>query len=71
MKISARNSIPGTVKYIKLGPVSAEVTINVASGIDIVAVISTASAAELKLKVGAKAFAVIKASSVMVGVEHA
>ena len=71
MKISARNSIPGTVKNIKLGPVSAEVTINVANGIDIVSVISTASADELKLKVGSKAFAVIKASSVMVGVEHA
>ena len=51
MKISARNSIPGTVKNIKLGPVSAEVTINVANGIDIVAVISTALADELKLKV--------------------
>ena len=71
MKISARNSIPGTITKLKLGPVSAEVTINVGSGIDIVSVISTASAEELKLKVGAKAFAVIKASSVMVGVEHA
>ena len=71
MKLSARNSIPGAVKNIKLGPVSAEVTINVARGIDIVAVISTASAEELKLTVGSKAFAVIKASSVMVGVEHA
>ncbi len=42
MKISARNNIPGTVSQIKLGPVSAEVTINVAPGTDIVAVISTA-----------------------------
>jgi molybdopterin-binding protein len=71
MKISARNSVPGKVTHIKLGPVSAEVTINIAPGIDIVAVISTASAEELKLKVGVPAFAVIKASSVMVGVEHA
>ncbi len=71
MKISARNSIPGTITKMKLGPVSAEVTINVANGIDIVSVISTASAEELKLKVGAKAFAVVKASSVMVGIEHA
>jgi molybdopterin-binding protein len=71
MKISARNSIPGTVTNIKLGPVSAEVTVNVAPGIDIVSVISTASAQELKLAVGSRAYAVIKASSVMVGVEHA
>jgi molybdopterin-binding protein len=70
MKISARNNIPGTVAHLKLGPVSAEVTINVAPGIDIVAVISTASAEDLKLKVGSPAFAVIKASSVMVGAEH-
>ena len=71
MKISARNSIPGMVTNIKLGPVSTEVTINVAQGLDIIAVISTGAAEELKLKVGAKAYAVIKASSVMVGVEHA
>ena len=71
MRLSARNSIPGKITNIKLGPVSAEVTINVAPGIDIVSVISTASADDLKLKVGAPAFAVIKASSVMVGVDHA
>jgi len=70
MKISARNSIPGMVTNIKLGPVSTEVTINVAQGLDMVAVISTASAQELKLKVGTKAYAVIKATSVMVGVDH-
>ncbi len=71
MKISARNNIAGTITHVKLGPVSAEVTINVAPGIDIVSVISTASAEDLELKVGTRAFAVIKASSVMVGVEHA
>jgi molybdopterin-binding protein len=71
MKISARNNIPGTVTAVKVGPVSAEVTINVAPGIDIVSVISAASVAALNLKVGARAYAVIKASSVMVGVDHA
>ena len=71
MKISARNNIPGTITSVKVGPVSAEVTINVAPGIDIVSVISAASVAALDLKVGAHAFAVIKASSVMVGVDHA
>ena len=71
MKISARNNIPGTVTNVKLGPVSAEVTINVSPGIDIVSVISAASADQLKLKAGVKAYAVIKASSVMVGVDHA
>ena len=70
MRISARNTIPGTIGKVKVGPVSAEVTINVAPGIDIVSVISATSATDLKLKVGMPAFAVIKASSVMVGVEH-
>jgi molybdopterin-binding protein len=71
VRISARNNIPGTVTHITLGPVSAEVTINVAPGIDIVSVISATSAQELKLAVGSRACAVIKASSVMVGVERA
>ncbi|MDH5245183.1 MAG: TOBE domain-containing protein [Betaproteobacteria bacterium] len=71
MRLSARNSIPGRVTNVKVGPVSTEVAINIAPGIDIVSVISTASAQDLELSVGAKVFAVIKASSVMVGVDHA
>lgn len=68
MKISARNSIPGKIRKVKIGPVSAEVTIEVARGIEIVSVISAASAKALKLKKGKSAWAIIKASSVMVGV---
>jgi molybdopterin-binding protein len=70
MRISARNTIPGTIVNVKLGPVTAEVTINVAPGIDIASVISATSASDMKLKPGMRAYAVIKASSVMVGVEH-
>ena len=69
MKISARNTIEGTIKKVTQGPVSAEVVLSVASGIEIVAVISTPSAKALKLKKGKKAYAVIKASSVMVAVD--
>ena len=69
MKLSARNTIKGTVKDVVLGPVSAEVTLRVAPGLDVVAVISTASAKTLKLKKGKKAYAIIKASNVMVGVD--
>ena len=69
MKLSARNTIKGTVRNVILGPVSAEVTLRVAPGIDIVAVISTPSAKALKLKKGKKAYAVIKASSVMVAID--
>jgi molybdopterin-binding protein len=69
MKISARNTIEGTVKKVILGPVSAEVVLSVAPGIEIVAVISARSAKALKLKKGKKAYAVIKASSVMVAID--
>ncbi len=69
MKISARNTIKGTIRNVILGPVSAEVTLRVAPGIDVVAVISTPSAKTLKLKKGKKAYAVIKASSVMVAID--
>ena len=69
MKISARNTIKGTIKHVVQGPVSAEILLKVAPGIDIVAVISTTSAKALKLKKGKKAYAVIKASSVMVAVD--
>lgn len=68
MKISARNAISGKITKVKIGPVSAEVTIEVARGIEIVSVISAASAKALKLKKGKAATAIIKASSVMVGV---
>jgi molybdopterin-binding protein len=69
MKISARNTIEGTVKKVIVGPVSAEVVLSIAPGIEIVAVISAPSAKALKLKKGKKACAVIKASSVMIAIE--
>lgn len=69
MRISARNQFPGTVKQVVKGPVSAEVTVSIAPGIDVVAVISTASADKLGLAAGRQAQVLIKASSVLVGVD--
>ncbi len=40
MKVSARNSLPGVVKKIKLGAVNAEVTLELAPGLTIVSVIT-------------------------------
>ena len=59
MKISARNHFPGTVKTIVKGPVSTEVTVSIAAGIDMVAVISTASADNLRLATGQPAHVLI------------
>lgn len=69
MKISARNSFPGRVTAITLGPVSAEVTIQIAPKVEIVSVITTNSAKKLKLKVGAKAYAIVKSDHVIVGAD--
>jgi molybdopterin-binding protein len=57
------------VKQIVKGPVSAEITVSVAPGIDLVAVISTTSADNLGLAIGRPARVLIKASSVLIGVE--
>ena len=68
MKSSARNHFVGTVKELIKGPVSAEVTINVAPGVEVVATISARSAELLGLAVGKPVHALIKASSVIVAV---
>lgn len=69
MKISARNTLVGKIVEIHEGPVLTEVTIETAAGEKIVSSITTTSAKNLGLKVGGKAYAVIKASSVMVAVD--
>ena len=69
MKTSARNQFTGTIREITKGPVSTEVTIEIAPGIRVVAVISTRSAETLGVKVGNPAYALIKASSVIVAVD--
>ncbi|MDR0260651.1 MAG: molybdopterin-binding protein [Comamonas sp.] len=70
MKISARNVLSGTVISITRGPVSTEVVLEIAPGVQIASSITTNSADALKLKEGAKAYGVIKASSVMIGVDE-
>ena len=69
MRTSARNHFSGTIREITKGPVSAEVTIEVAPGISVVAVISSRSADTLGLRVGKPAQVLIKASSVIVAVD--
>jgi len=69
MKISARNQLKGKVAEIKEGAVNGTVKIDIGGGNYITAVITMDSIANLGLKVGSDACAVIKASSVMVAVE--
>ncbi len=69
MHTSARNQFAGTVKGLVKGPVSTEVTIALAAGLEIVATISTRSADALGLAIGKPAHALIKASSVIVAID--
>jgi len=69
MKISARNVLKGKVKQIKPGAVNTEVIIQLPGGPEIVSIITKESADKLGLMVGREAYAIIKASNVMVGVD--
>lgn len=69
MKISARNQLKGTVVSIEKGAVNAIVSIDIGGSNVISSTISNSSVEELQLEVGKTAYAIIKATSVMVGVE--
>ena len=68
MKISARNQFKGTIVSIEEGAVNGIVRIDIGGNI-VTATISMGSIRELGLKVGGTAYAVIKATSVMVAVD--
>jgi molybdopterin-binding protein len=63
--LSARNQLPATVKSVKLGGVMAEVVMTVGD-IELVAVISRASAEALDLKTGDTVKAIIKSTEMMI-----
>jgi molybdopterin-binding protein len=69
MKISARNTLKGTVKSVKEGAVNNEIIIQLAGGAEITSIITKTSSDSLGLKTGKAVIAVIKASNVMVAVE--
>ncbi|MCU0236954.1 MAG: molybdopterin-binding protein [Acidobacteria bacterium] len=69
MKISARNVFKGKVAEIRPGRVNTEVIIDVPGGLQVVAMISKESADHLGLKKGKAAYAIVKASSVMVATD--
>jgi molybdopterin-binding protein len=68
MIISARNQIAGTIKAIHKGATTAHVEIDVGGAV-LTASITNEAVDQLKLAAGQKAYAVIKASDVMVGVD--
>jgi len=70
MKLSARNTLKGTVSKIILGAVSAEVVITLPGGDQITSVVTKQAVESLGLAEGKTAYAIVKASNVMVGVDH-
>ena len=68
MKLSARNQIAGTIRSVKPGATTTHVTIEISPTVTITSSITNEAAEEVGLKPGMQAFAVIKASDVMVGV---
>ena len=70
MKLSARNQLTGTIVEITEGATNGIVKIEIAPEVIISASITNESIKELGLKVGETAYAVIKASNVMVGADH-
>jgi molybdopterin-binding protein len=69
MQISARNVLPGKVKRIVHGAVNSEVTLELAGGQELVSIITKASAEKLGLAPGKPIYAIVKASSVMLGAD--
>lgn len=69
MQISARNVLKGRVVAVEKGVTTAHVKIEVANGHVVTAAITNEAVDSLKLTVGGDAYAVVKASDVMVAVD--
>jgi len=68
MKISARNQLKGKVVEITKGATTAHVKLDIGGAI-VTSAITNAAVDELKLAVGQAAYAVVKASDVMIAVD--
>jgi molybdopterin-binding protein len=69
MKLSARNVLKGKVVKVTHGAVNSEVVLELTPGLQVVAIITRQSAESLGLAEGSQAYAVIKASNVMLAVD--
>lgn len=69
MKISARNVLKGKVKEVIAGAVNVEVIVTLPGGQEVVSIITKESAAALNLVPGKEVYAIVKASSIMIGAD--
>jgi molybdopterin-binding protein len=69
MRLSARNVLKGKIKQVKSGAVNTEVILELSPGVEVVSIITKESADNLQLAPGKSAYAVVKASNVMIAVD--
>jgi len=69
MKISARNQLKGTVVDVVKGATTSHVRIDIGGGVVVTASITNEAVDELGLAKGKQAYAVIKASDVLVAID--
>ena len=69
MKVSARNVFAGKVASIKKGAVNAEVSLTIKGGAAVTAIVTNGAIDNLGLKEGLAAYAIIKASSIIIGTD--
>ena len=69
MRLSARNVLKGKVKQVKAGAVNTEVVLELVPGVEVVSIITKESADNLQLAPGKSAYAIVKASNVMIAVD--
>lgn len=69
MKISARNQLKGIIKGVTIGAVNAEIVIEIAPGVEVTSIITKAACEGLGLEIGMEAYAVVKASSILVATD--
>ncbi|QEM68588.1 LysR family transcriptional regulator [Geobacter sp. FeAm09] len=69
LKVSARNTFIGTITELAMGAVNSEIRMTLKGGIALTAVITNGAIDNLGLKPGIEAYAIIKASSVLIGTD--
>ncbi len=69
MKVSARNLFAGKVTGITRGAVNAEVILTLKGGIPVTATITNGAVENLGLSIGMEAYAIVKASSIIIGTD--
>jgi molybdopterin-binding protein len=67
MKLSARNQLKGKILDVTKGATTSHVRVDLGHGVTVTAAITNEAVSDLGLKKGDDAWAVIKASDVMIG----